>query len=71
MPELPGKKVLVIGAGKVGLPTMTSLIERGARVRALVRTPRALPAGVEPAIGDVLDRESLERPWRAWTSASS
>src|ERR1039458_8233228 len=58
-------KILVTGAtGNVGSLVVTELLKRGAEVRALVRKqPEAgkLPAGVEVAIGDLLDPVSVER----------
>lgn len=58
-------KVLVVGGtGNVGSGVVTELLKRGAEVRALVRKqPEAgkLPAGVEVAIGDLLDPVSVER----------
>jgi uncharacterized protein YbjT (DUF2867 family) len=57
-------KVLVVGGtGNVGSGVVTELLKRGAEVRALVRKqPEAgkLPAGVEVAIGDLLDPVSVE-----------
>src|SRR3954451_9785738 len=57
-------QVLVTGAtGKVGNAIASGLLNRGDRVRALVRDPaRAasiLPAGVEPIRGDATDPGSL------------
>ena len=61
-------KVLVIGAtGKVGSAVVAELQKRGAEVRALVRKQNAesqLPAGVEVAIGDLLDPVSVEKALR-------
>src|ERR1039458_3884559 len=58
-------KILVTGAtGNVGSLVVTELLKRGAEVRALVRKqPKAgkLPAGVEVAIGDLLDPVSVEK----------
>ena len=65
----PGKakkalNVLVTGAtGNVGSVVVAELLKRGAEVRALIRKPDAdnkLPAGVEAAIGDLLDPVSIE-----------
>lgn len=58
--------LLVVGAtGTVGGEVVHALVERGAEVRALVRSKerarRALPSSVELAAGDVRDRASLER----------
>ena len=57
-------KTLVIGGtGNVGGGVVTELLKRGAEVRALARKqPEAgkLPAGVEVAIGDLLDPVSVE-----------
>jgi uncharacterized protein YbjT (DUF2867 family) len=57
-------KVLVTGAtGNVGSAVVAELLKRGADVRALIRKPDAahkLPAGVEAAIGDLLDPVSVE-----------
>lgn len=59
-----GMKVLVTGAtGNVGSTVVAELLKRGADVRALIRKPDAahkLPAGVEVAIGDLLDPVSIE-----------
>jgi dihydroflavonol-4-reductase len=57
-------RVLVTGAtGKVGHAIASHLIERGERVRALVRDPKRaasiLPAGMEPIPGDATDADSL------------
>ena len=57
-------RALVTGAtGKVGHAIAFALLERGDRVRALVRDPRRaasiLPAGVEPLQGDATDVGSL------------
>lgn len=50
------------GTGYVGPAVIERLRERGRALRALVRSPAAaLPAGVEAAVGDVTDRESLRR----------
>jgi uncharacterized protein YbjT (DUF2867 family) len=54
--------ILVTGAtGKVGTQVIEQLVQRGADVRALVRTPASasLPAGVTVAQGDLLDPDSL------------
>src|SRR5215207_5084368 len=57
-------RVLVTGAtGKVGHAIASVLLDRGDSVRALVRDPKraasVLPAGIEPARGDVTDPDSL------------
>lgn len=57
-------RVLVTGAtGKVGHAIASALLDRGDSVRALVRDPKraasVLPAGIEPARGDVTDPDSL------------
>jgi dihydroflavonol-4-reductase len=57
-------RVLVTGAtGKVGHAIASALLDRGDRVRALVRDPQRavsiLPAGVEPLRGDATDATSL------------
>jgi uncharacterized protein YbjT (DUF2867 family) len=61
-------KVLVIGAtGNVGSAVVAELQKRGAEVRALVRKQNAesqLPAGVEVAVGDLLDPVSVEKALR-------
>src|ERR1700681_1185464 len=59
-------KVLVIGAtGNVGTAVIAELQKRGAEVRALVRKLNAaesqLPAGIEVAVGDLLDPVSVEK----------
>ncbi|MCX4745452.1 NAD-dependent epimerase/dehydratase family protein [Kitasatospora sp. NBC_01287] len=58
------RQVLIIGVtGTVGHPPARQLIERGDRVRALVRDPdrtgRVLPAGVLAVVGDVTDAASV------------
>lgn len=58
-------RALVTGAtGKIGYHVALALLERGDRVRALVRDPvrggRILPAEVELVAGDVTDPSSLE-----------
>jgi dihydroflavonol-4-reductase len=65
----PAVRALVTGAtGRVGHSLALALAERGDEVRALVRDPgrpaRLLPAGVEPATGDVTDPASIERAAR-------
>ena len=58
------KPILVTGAtGFVGWHVARRLIERGARVRALVRDPARLREldGVEPVNGDLRDSASLNR----------
>jgi dihydroflavonol-4-reductase len=57
-------QVLVTGGtGKVGHAIASALLERGDRVRALVRDPKRaagiLPAGIEPVSGDATDGDSL------------
>jgi dihydroflavonol-4-reductase len=57
-------RLLVTGAtGKVGHAIASALLDRGDRVRALVRDPQRaagiLPAGVEPLRGDATDPDSL------------
>ena len=59
-------KVLVTGAtGNVGTAVIAELHKRGAIIRALVRKQSAaenkMPAGVEVAIGDLLDPVSVEK----------
>ena len=56
--------ILVTGAtGTVGRNVVDQLIQRGAPVRALVRTPEKaqFPAGVEVVQGDLLDVDALRR----------
>jgi 2-alkyl-3-oxoalkanoate reductase len=60
-------KVFVIGAtGVLGRNVIPRLVERGYQVRAVVRQPRQAEilrrTGVEAAVGDILDRESLREP---------
>lgn len=59
----PAGRVLVTGAtGALGPATLRALAAAGHRVRALVRTPAAVVAdGVEPWVGDLTDRASLDR----------
>jgi nucleoside-diphosphate-sugar epimerase len=57
-------RVLVTGAtGKIGHAIAAALQERGDQVRALVRDPKraasVLPAGIEPATGDITDPDSV------------
>jgi nucleoside-diphosphate-sugar epimerase len=57
-------QVLVTGAtGKVGHAIASALLDRGDRVRAVVRDPKRaasiIPAGVEPLPGDATDADSL------------
>jgi uncharacterized protein YbjT (DUF2867 family) len=58
-------KILVTGGtGKVGGAVVRELLKRGAKVRVLARKPPQegkLPAGVEVAIGDLLDPGSVEQ----------
>jgi uncharacterized protein YbjT (DUF2867 family) len=58
-------KILVIGGtGNVGGGVVKELLKRGAKVRVLVRKQLEegkLPAGVEVAIGDLLDPVSVEQ----------
>lgn len=54
--------ILVTGAtGKVGTQVIEQLLQRGAKVRALVRNPASasLPTGVSVAQGDLLDPDAL------------
>lgn len=60
-------KVFVIGAtGVLGRNVIPRLVERGHEVRAVVREPRQAEilwhTGVDAAVGDILDRESLRKP---------
>ena len=62
---LPGELTLVTGgSGFLGSAVVRALIERGARVRVLVRptSPRGNLAGLgcEVVVGDLTDRESLK-----------
>lgn len=59
-------EILVVGAtGTVGSEVVRALLERGASVRALARSPqraaRALPSGVRVVQGDLSDGASLDR----------
>jgi uncharacterized protein YbjT (DUF2867 family) len=52
--------ILVTGAtGNAGGAVLRALVERGERVRALVREARELPAGAEAAIGDLNRPETV------------
>ncbi|MFC3456540.1 NAD-dependent epimerase/dehydratase family protein [Amycolatopsis speibonae] len=52
--------ILVTGAtGLVGTRLLPRLVEAGHDVRALVRSERPLPSGVEGVVGDILDPDSL------------
>ncbi len=54
--------ILVTGAtGHVGRHVVQGLLEAGTTVRALVRDPAALPAGVEFVQGDIYDEPTVER----------
>lgn len=56
------RTILVAGAtGDVGTQVVRALRERGARVRALVRTTSLADASVESIRGDLADRDSLDR----------
>lgn len=60
-----GDLVLVVGAtGRTGTYAVEQLVDRGYRVRALVRNPdkarAALPAGVDVVVGDVRDPATLD-----------
>jgi uncharacterized protein YbjT (DUF2867 family) len=65
--------VLVAGAtGSIGREVVTALLARGARVRALVRTPERahlLPSGVEPAVGDLRDAAAVTAALTGTTAA--
>ncbi len=59
--------ILVTGAtGHVGRHVVQQLVQRGARVRALARTPATahLPDGVEVVQGDPLDVDALRQAFR-------
>ncbi len=61
MPE-PVKILVIGGTGVVGSQVVRALLERGANLRILVRDASAkVPAGVETAIGDLLDPPTVER----------
>jgi uncharacterized protein YbjT (DUF2867 family) len=54
------RMILVTGAtGNAGGAVVRALVERGEPVRALVREGRELPAGVQPAVGDLNRPETL------------
>jgi uncharacterized protein YbjT (DUF2867 family) len=54
--------ILVTGAtGHVGRHVVQGLLEAGTTVRALVRDPAALPAGVDFVQGDIYDEPTVER----------
>src|SRR4051812_1955915 len=56
------RNVLVVGAtGTVGSAAVNALRGAKAKVSALVRGPRDLPAHVTPVRGDLRDPSSLER----------
>jgi 2-alkyl-3-oxoalkanoate reductase len=60
-------RVFVVGAtGVLGRNVLPRLLERGHEVRALVRQPaqaeRLNRLGIQAAVGDILDRGSLEAP---------
>ncbi|MBD5605074.1 MAG: NAD(P)H-binding protein, partial [Candidatus Eremiobacteraeota bacterium] len=56
-------KILVVGGtGLVGSPVVKELLQRGADLRLLVRDAKAkVPAGVEVAVGELLDAPAVER----------
>lgn len=59
--------ILVTGAtGNVGRHVVQQLVQRGARIRALARTPATanLPAGVEVVQGDQLDIDALRQAFQ-------
>jgi dihydroflavonol-4-reductase len=55
------KVAITGGTGIVGGAILRHLLAEENEVRALVRQGRSLPANVEPVVGDVLDRDSLQR----------
>lgn len=62
--------VLVAGAtGHVGSRLVPELVARGYRVRALSRSELEPGSGVEPVLGDVLDRASLDDALRGARAA--
>ena len=56
-------KILVIGGtGQVGSTVVKELLNRGAKLRLMVRKPRhSVPEGVEVAIGDLLDPPTVAK----------
>ncbi len=67
-------KILVVGAtGVLGRNVVPRLVERGHTVRAIVRRPEQARflehVGVEPMIGDIFDRDSLNRAARGREAA--
>jgi uncharacterized protein YbjT (DUF2867 family) len=73
MISMDGRPVLVTGAtGVVGSEVVRALLERGANVRALVRSPERvahLPAAVERFAGDLRDPDSVRRAFQGVRSA--
>lgn len=61
----PGRPALVTGAtGAVGVPLVRLLVERGYRVRVLIRRPPEkdlFPAGIRVIQGDIGDRDAVRR----------
>jgi uncharacterized protein YbjT (DUF2867 family) len=67
---VPDGPVLVAGAtGHVGSRLVPELVRSGRSVRALSRSEQAPEEGVEPALGDVQDRASLDRALAGVTAA--
>lgn len=53
-------RIAVLGAaGSIGSATVTEALARGHRVTAIVRTPRPVPPGAEPRIGDATDPAAI------------
>ena len=65
LPRLRGRALVTGATGFIGAHVVSALLDRGVRVRALVRPGRPVDrlrrAGVETAEGDLLDRDSVRR----------
>jgi len=66
--------IVVVGAtGVIGRNVIPRLVERGHLVRAVVRDSKQMPflefAGVEPLVGDIFDKSSLDRAARGCEAA--
>jgi 3-phenylpropionate/trans-cinnamate dioxygenase ferredoxin reductase component len=57
----PGKRVVVVGSGFIGLETAASALQKGAQVTIVEPLPRAWPTMVSPAISDFFQTQFTRR----------
>ena len=67
-------KILVVGStGALGRHVVPRLVERGHKVKAIIRRPESAPfieqVGAEPVLGDIFDRGSLDGAARGCEAA--